>query len=319
MTTDYVKLAQQTIDKQTSALQTLKSSIGSEFDQLVRYILSFQGRVVMSGMGKSGYIARKIAASLASTGTPAFFVHPGEASHGDLGMITNQDMVIMLSNSGETKELFDMIDYAKHIGIKIASITMNSNSTLSLSSDFPLVIPKTSETTSLVSAPTTSALMALSLCHALVTVLLESRKFCNDQFKLFHPGGKIGVNLMKVKDLMHKGEEIPFVQGNTVFSDVIVMITQKRLGCAVVVDSQYKLLGVITDGDVRRHINDDLAQIKAREVMTQSAYSISADKFASDALKLMNEHNIIILPIIESDRVIGVIHIHDIIKQGIGE
>lgn len=319
---NYLSIAKDSIGQQASALTKLANEITNEFEDLINDILNLKGRVILTGMGKSGYIAQKISASLASTGTPSFFIHPAEASHGDLGMITANDMVIMLSNSGETKELFDMINYCKSINIKIAAITMNHESTLALSSDFPLFLPNFKETSSSVAAPTTSALMSLSLGDAIVTSLIEAKKFTKEQFKIFHPGGKIGTSLLKVSDVMHKEKEIPIVSTEDSFANVILTMTQKRLGSTLVVNNaDKKLQGIITDGDIRRHIDDNegLKSLKAKDLMSESANIISQGKFASDALKIMNQFSITILPVLENDKIVGVLHIHDILKHGIGE
>ena len=312
-------IAQHAVHMQSEALKLLADNIPADFHKLISYILKLKGRVITCGIGKSGYIAQKIAASLASTGTPSFFVHPTEASHGDLGMIIPEDVVMILSNSGETKEIFDVINYCIKIGVKIIGLTMNNKSTLALNSDFLLLLPKLPEISSSVAAPTTSALMALSIGDAIVSALIEARNFTKEQFKIFHPGGQIGTNLLKVKDIMHSKDELPLIQGNTSFSEAILTISQKRLGCALVVDQNNYLRGIITDGDIRRHINNDFSRLSAEEVMTNSVNVISKEILASQALHLMNQKTITVLPVIEDNQVIGLIHIHDILKRGIGE
>jgi arabinose-5-phosphate isomerase len=312
-------IAQHAVHMQSEALKLLADNIPNDFNKLISYILKLKGRVITCGIGKSGYIAQKIAASLASTGTPSFFVHPTEASHGDLGMIIPGDVVMILSNSGETKEIFDTINYCIKIGVKIIGLTMNDRSTLALNSDFLLLLPKLPEINSSVAAPTTSALMALSIGDAIVSVLIEKRNFTKEQFKIFHPGGRIGTNLLKVKDIMHSKDELPLIQGMTSFSEAIITISQKRLGCALVVDQNNCLQGIITDGDIRRHINNDFSRLSAKEVMTNSVNFISKEILASQALHLMNQKTITVLPVIEDNQVIGLIHIHDILKRGIGE
>ena len=313
---NYLSTAKLNIREQSAALLVLADKIPADFSPLVQYILNLNGRVVLIGMGKSGYIAKKIAASLSSTGTPALYIHPGEASHGDLGMITKNDIVIMISNSGETRELHDTINYCKKLNIKSVAITMKENSTLAKNSDFLLQLPQANET-SVIAEPTTSALMTLSLGDALVTVLHEARGFTFEDFKLFHPGGKIGVNLLKCADLMHIDEDIPIVSHDTKFTDVIVTITSKRLGCALVVNENQELIGIITDGDLRRHIHDNLTNKLAIDVMSQKPEHIAEDKLAIEALIIMNKKLITILPVLEKNRVIGIIHIHDLLKAGI--
>ncbi|MCP5369976.1 MAG: KpsF/GutQ family sugar-phosphate isomerase [Rickettsiaceae bacterium] len=304
---------------QSQALKLLAEHIPADFEKLTEHVLQLKGRVITCGVGKSGYIAQKIAASLASTGTPSFFIHPTEASHGDLGMIVDGDMIMILSNSGETKEIFDIINYCKTMDIKIIGVTMNNKSTLALNSNFVLTLPKISEINQNIAAPTNSALMALSIGDALVSVLMERRNFTKEQFKILHPGGQIGTNLLKVQDVMHQKEDLPLLNEEASFAEVILVVSQKRLGCAIIVDSNNHLQGIITDGDIRRHVNSDFSTLSAREVMTYSANVISQDMLASKALSIMNEKSITVLPVIEDDQVIGLVHIHDILKRGIGE
>lgn len=313
----HLKTAKEAIIEQSDALKVLAHDIPKDFSDLIDYILKLDGRVIMIGMGKSSYIAKKIAASLASTGTPAFFIHPGEASHGDLGMITENDMVIMLSNSGETKELFDTVNYCKRYNIKIAAITMHEKSTLAQNSDFLLKLPSQKETSS-IAAPTTSALMSLSLGDAIVTSLHDAKGFSKEDFKLFHPGGKIGANLLKVSDIMKSGDKLPIVSIDDEFTNVIVTMTEKCLGCAIVGDSQNQMLGIITDGDLRRNIKNDLGNISAGDIMTTKPTSVNTNMLATEALNIMNTKSITALPVIENDKILGIIHIHDILKAGVG-
>ncbi|MCF8494187.1 MAG: KpsF/GutQ family sugar-phosphate isomerase [Rickettsiaceae bacterium] len=313
---DYITLAKNNILDQSKALHILAYDIPSDFSDLVEYILKFKGRVVLMGMGKSGYIAKKIAASLASTGTPAFYIHPGEASHGDLGMITEIDMVIMLSNSGETKELFDTINYCKRFNIKIAAITMNANSTLGKSSDFLLKLPTQSETSS-ISAPTTSSLMTLSIGDALVTTLHQSKGFTKEDFKIFHPGGKIGTNLLKVSDIMKGEGDLPIVQESTKFTEVLITMNEKCLGCAIVLNKDDGIIGIITDGDLRRHINESLGSKRAKDVMTSNPKTIADNALATEAISIMNQKSITVLPVIRENQLVGVVHIHDILRHGV--
>ncbi len=313
---NYVTLAKDSILDQSKALHVLAHDIPHDFSDLVEYILKFKGRVVLMGMGKSGYIAKKIAASLASTGTPAFYIHPGEASHGDLGMITEIDMVIMLSNSGETKELFDTINYCKRFNIKIAAITMNGNSTLGKSSDFLLKLPTQSETSS-ISAPTTSSLMTLSIGDALVTTLHQSKGFTKEDFKIFHPGGKIGTNLLKVSDVMKGEGDLPIVQESTKFTEVLITMNEKCLGCAIVLNKDDGIIGIITDGDLRRHINESLGSKRAKDVMTSNPRTIADNALATEAISIMNQKSITVLPVTRENQLVGVVHIHDILRHGV--
>ena len=314
---NFYKTAERVISEEATALNILKSQIPTDFSKVVEAILSLKGRLIILGIGKSGYIARKIAASLASTGTPAFYIHPAEASHGDLGMITKADMVFMLSNSGESRELFDTINYCKRFAIKIIAATMNPDSTLAKNSDFLLTIPTIKEA-SLLSAPTTSALMMLALGDAIVVSLHEAKGFSKDDFLTFHPGGKIGANLIKIKDLMLTGTAIPFINPDYSITRVAGIITEKKLGCAIVVDNNQTLIGIITDGDLRRNIDKDLKTLKAENLMTTSLIFVRSDILASEALSVMNNKSITILPVNDhDDKVIGIIHIHDILKAGV--
>lgn len=307
--------AKTVIHEQAKALNLLADNLPKDFSRLVDYILQLKGRVILVGMGKSGYIARKISASLASTGTPAFYIHPAEASHGDLGMITHSDLVILLSNSGETKELFDTINYCKRFDIKVAAITMKKDSTLAKHADFLLNLPSQKESSD-ISAPTTSALMALSIGDALITTLHNIKGFTKHDFKIFHPGGKIGANLLKVSEIMHSGDQLPIIQADEVFANAIIAMNKKRLGCVAVIDKSENIIGIITDGDLRRHINDDISTLLAKDVMTPSPQTIEADSLIPEALFIMNDKSITVLPVLEKKKLIGIIHIHDILKSG---
>ena len=316
--TNHKEVASLVVRDEINSLKELAANIPDDFGRLVEDILSLKGKVAVIGMGKSGHIAKKLAASLASTGTPAFFIHPGEASHGDLGMVTNNDLVIMLSNSGETNELFDTINYCKRFHIQIAAMTMVAESTLGSNADYLLLLPKCREISD-INSPTNSAIMMLSLGHALFVALHKARGFTQEQFRNFHPGGKIGANLLKVKDLMYKGDRLPLLSSDASFSQIILTITEKSMGCAVITDADSKLLGIITDGDLRRHINDsDLYEKKASAIMTPSPASISEDKLVSEALYMMNSSSITTLPVTKDGDLIGILHIHDILKAGAG-
>lgn len=313
---NYSELAKEVIKNQSLALEILKENLPADFDNLIKEILNLKGRVILTGMGKSGYIAQKISASLSSTGTPSLYVHPGEASHGDLGMITDNDLVIMISNSGETKELFDTINYCKRFNIKIAAITMKIESTLAQNSSFLLLLPKQKESSN-IAAPTTSALMTLSLGDAIVTSLHEAKGFTADDFKIFHPGGKIGANLMKVKDVMKKGSSLPVMNSNTSIVEAILTITNKCLGCGIVVDNDQHILGIITDGDLRRHIYDDLNNVNAIDIMTKNPEVINDSKMVGEALYIMQEKSITALPVVNDNKLVGILHIHDLLKIGV--
>ncbi|MFU7502029.1 MAG: SIS domain-containing protein [Candidatus Tisiphia sp.] len=309
-------VAKGVILKESAALVELSNNIPSDFNNIVDYIINCKGRVILTGIGKSGYIAHKIAASFASTGTAAFYLHPAEASHGDLGMVTDNDVVFMLSNSGKTRELFDIMKYCKRFSIKIIAMTMNANSTIAINSDFLLLMPRINEA-SYIAAPTTSSVMMLSLGDALTTSVHEARGFSEDDFRLYHPGGKIGANLIKVESLMRVKDQLPLVYVDTSFTDSILVMNQKSLGCAIVVDKDLSLVGIITDGDLRRHINDKIDMKYACDVMTSNPKQISPLKLAGEALGVMNSKSITSIPVTENNMVIGIVHIHDLLRAGI--
>ena len=313
---NYQKIAEDVVRSSAKALRLLADNLPKDFNPVVEKVLSIKGRVILVGMGKSGYIARKIASSLASTGTPSLFVHPGEASHGDLGMITESDIVIMLSNSGETKELFDTINYCKRYNIPIVGMTMKPKSTLATSSNFIFLVPHYNEASS-ISAPTTSALIMLALGDALVVALHEAKGISKDDYRIFHPGGKIGANLLRVSQLMYGGDKIPNVSGEASFSEFILTMTEKGLGCAIVTKNK-KLIGIITDGDIRRHINSDLKNKVASDIMTSSPLWVDENTFAAEALFIMNNKSITHLPVTKNGELIGIIHIHDLLRAGVG-
>lgn len=309
--------ARRVIEAEAEALNLLAQNIPDDFAKLVERIINLRGRLILSGIGKSGYIARKIAASFASTGTPALYIHPAEASHGDLGMITDDDVVILLSNSGETKEIFDIVNYCKRFGTEIVAITMKAESTLAKHADYLLNIPHAPEA-SVVDAPTTSALMMLSLGDALMVAVYDAKGFTKENFKLLHPGGKIGANLLKVADLMHKGDELPVVRLDTLVSETLLVMTKKRLGCAIVLNSKDAIAGIITDGDLRRHMSAGIIDMMTKDIMSKSPRVISEGCFAIEALGLMNKSAITSLIVTENDKLCGIIHIHDLLKAGVG-
>ncbi|HJD56297.1 MAG TPA: KpsF/GutQ family sugar-phosphate isomerase [Rickettsia endosymbiont of Pyrocoelia pectoralis] len=315
-TDNYQIIAKRVISSEASALKKLSENIPEDFSKIVKFLLSFKGRLILTGMGKSGYIARKIAASFSSTGMPSFYLHPAEASHGDLGMITESDLVIMLSNSGETKELFNIMHYCKNSSVKIALMTMNKNSTLATNSDFLLVIPEYPEA-SIIGAPTISSLIMLSLGDALMTAVHEERGFTKDNFRIYHPGGSIGANLTKIKYLMRSGDEVPVIYEGTPFAETIIVMNKQRLGCTLVTDRNKNLVGIITDGDLRRHINDQIHLKTAADIMTENPIQISSEIFAKEVLSLMKTKNITSLPVVDENIIKGVVHIHDLLKAGV--
>jgi arabinose-5-phosphate isomerase len=265
-------------------------------------------------MGKSGHVARKIAATMASTGTPAHFVHPGEASHGDMGMITKDDAVLALSNSGETAELADMIAYCKRFSIPLIAMVRRKTSMLVEAANIAMVLPATSEAPP-TDAPTTSTTMMMALGDAIAVALVERRGFTRDDFSVFHPGGKLGKAFIRVSDLMHKGDELPLVDMDTPMQQVLLLMTSKRFGCAGVQEGT-TLAGVITDGDLRRNM-DGLLSKKAKDVMTSKPLSIRPSALAAEALGIMNERSITTLFVVEDQKAVGIVHIHDCLRAGV--
>jgi arabinose-5-phosphate isomerase len=280
---------------------------------------SVRGRVVVSGMGKSGHVARKIAATLASTGTPALFVHPAEASHGDLGMITLGDAVLALSNSGSTPELGDIIAHTRRFRIPLVAITAGTGSALADAADLALILPQADEACPMGLAPTTSTTMMLALGDALAIALLERRGFSTADFKLLHPGGQLGRRLLKVSEIMHSGERLPLVQPTTPMSETILVMSTKSFGCAGVVDGTGKLIGIVTDGDLRRHMAPDLLGQTAGAVMTQEPKTIRPHALAAEALALMNmsERPFTALFVVEEGQPVGIVHMHDCLRAGV--
>ncbi|PWR22155.1 KpsF/GutQ family sugar-phosphate isomerase [Zavarzinia compransoris] len=311
--------ARRVLSTEVAGLNLLAESLDGRFSAAVGRIAEAAGRVIVSGMGKSGLVGKKISATLASTGTPAIFVHPAEASHGDLGMITPNDVVICLSNSGETHELADIIAYTRRHQITLIAITAGAKSTLAQASDILLALPAgAAEACPLGLAPTTSTTMQLALGDALAVALMARRGFTAEQFKSFHPGGKLGSRLIRVGDLMHTGDEVPLAPADARMEQVILTITSKRFGCAGIVDSAGHLVGAITDGDLRRKMGPDLLNMPARDVMTQGPRTTRANALAAEALFLMNKHAITALFVADDARKpVGILHIHDLLRAGV--
>ena len=306
-----------TIDTEIDALNELKTLLDDNLTKALNLIEQTKGRVIVTGMGKSGHIGKKIAASLASTGTPSFFMHPAEASHGDLGMVTNDDIIIAISNSGESRELIDILNYSKRFGIKLISITKNPNSSLGKAGDIVLRLPLSKEACPLGLAPTSSTTATLVLGDILTVAMIERKGFSKTQFNQRHPGGKLGSILQKVKDIMHTGDEMPILKTNATINEIILEMTSKRLGCVGFVDDNNNFCGMFTDGDLRRCINKDLKNAKAQDIMTKNPITVSKDLFASEAIKILNEKKITNLFVVEDNKAIGVIHIHDLLKSGV--
>lgn len=315
-----LSVAREVLAQEIKGLEALAGALDENFSLLVEKIESVTakgGRVVLSGMGKSGHIARKIAATLSSTGTPSFFVHPGEASHGDLGMITAGDMAILLSNSGETAELKDIMEYTRRFGVFLAAIVRRRTSALVDAADVSLILPEVAEA-SPIGVPTTSTAMMLALGDAIAVSLLERRGFSGEDFKTFHPGGKIGKSFIMVRDLMHKETELPLVKETDPMSQVVLEITGKSFGCAAVLDKEGDLAGIITDGDIRRHMGEGFLASRASEVMTKNPATIRPNALAAMALSVMNGKKITSLFVTEEKKPVGIIHIHDCLRAGIG-
>jgi arabinose-5-phosphate isomerase len=295
----------------------MSNGLGAPFVAAVDTIRAARGRVIVTGMGKSGHVARKIAATLASTGTPAFFVHAADASHGDLGMITSDDVMLALSWSGETEELRDLINYSRRFRIVLIAITVNVESTLGKAADIVLALPEAREACPHNLAPTTSSLMQLALGDALAIALLESRGFTAIDFGVFHPRGKLGAALKFVRDLMHPGDAVPLIKRGSPMSEAIVEMSGKGFGCVAVTDDNGKLAGVITDGDLRRHMRVDLLQAPVDAVMTVAPKTVRPDQLASEALQILNSSKITALIVVESDRPVGIVHFHDLLRAGV--
>ncbi|CAO3416062.1 KpsF/GutQ family sugar-phosphate isomerase [Azospirillum doebereinerae] len=301
---------------EAEALTALADGLDGNFLRALDLLHGIQGRVIVTGMGKSGHIARKIAATMASTGTPAFFVHPGEASHGDLGMIGRTDAVVALSNSGDTHELSDIIAYTRRFDIPLIGMTRKAASALAEQSDVALILPPVPEACPLGLAPTTSTTMMLGLGDALAVALLERRGFSAADFREFHPGGQLGRALLKVTDIMHAGDGLPLCRLDSPLSEVIFEMTAKRLGCVGVTDDQGALVGIITDGDLRRHLAPELLAERADSIMSPRPKSIRPKALIAEALRVMNEKQITTLFVIEADRPLGIVHIHDCLRAG---
>jgi arabinose-5-phosphate isomerase len=300
-----------------AALATaIRDGLGAALIAAVDLIRGAKGRVIVTGMGKSGHVARKIAATFASTGTPAFFVHPGEASHGDLGMITADDVIMALSWSGETAELRNLIEYSRRFRIGLVAVTSERASTLAKAADVVLQLPQAREACPHNLAPTTSTLMQQALGDALAIALLESRGFTALRFAELHPGGRLGALLKYARDVMHSGESIPLIPSGTRMSEAVVQMSAKGFGCVGVTDRAGMLIGIITDGDLRRHMRDDLLNARVDDVMTRGPKSIRPDQLVSEALEIINSLKITALFVVEDGRPVGIVHFHDLLRAG---
>lgn len=315
------ELGRAVIETELQAIQSLLKRIDHNFVKACQYLLSCEGRVIVMGIGKSGHVARKIAATFASTGTPAFFVHPGEAKHGDMGMVTKKDVVLALSNSGETEEIISLIPFIKHLGIPLISMTGKSDSTLAQTANVNIDVSVEKEACPLGLAPTASTTAALVMGDALAISLLEKRGFTAEDFAISHPGGSLGKRLLlRVDDIMHKGEAIPKVDMNALFKTALMEMTQKKLGMTTVVNQHNELAGIFTDGDVRRAFdyNRDIHETVMHQIMTKNPKVIASGILAAEALRIMETHKITALIVAdEKNKPIGVVHMHDLLRAGV--
>lgn len=309
--------ARRTLTAEAKALNDLADRLGAEFSAALDLLAAVEGRVIVTGMGKSGHIGHKIAATFSSTGTPAFYVHPAEASHGDLGMVTRKDAILALSNSGETVELSDIIAYAARHSIPMIGITGRADSTLATEANVALVYPDAEEACPMGLAPTTSTTMMLALGDAIAVALLERKGFSPDDFHQLHPGGSLGRKLLRVRDIMHTGDALPLVRPTTGLGEVVVTMTEKSFGCAGIVDDAGALIGIFTDGDVRRAMGQQPLDTPAQDLMTRNPKALKPDILASEAVRIMNENKITNLFIVEDGRPVGIIHVHDCLRAGI--
>ena len=310
-----IKTGRKVIDIEIKALNLLKNYISKDFVKVVNLVLKNKGKIIVSGIGKSGHIASKIASTLSSVGSPSFYIHPSEANHGDLGMLEKKDAVILIPNSGETSELINLILYCKKLGIPIISITSELNSTLSKESNLNLLIPKNIEACPLELAPTSSTTCTLALGDALAVTLLKKKKFTESDFRELHPGGKLGQMLSEVKDVMKINLDIPLIVESKKMSYAILEMTSKGEGCVGVVSKKNELIGIITDGDIRRNMNPKLLDKNVKEIMTRKPKTLSPNTLISKALKIMNEESITNIFITRQKKPIGIIHMHDILKN----
>ena len=316
MAQDALTSARNTLAAEAAGLTQLADALGDNFVQAVALLSQTKGRLIISGMGKSGHIGNKIAATMASTGTPASFVHPAEASHGDLGMITPDDVVLALSWSGSTQELSGLLNYTKRFNIPLVAITSSEDSLLGKAATICLTLPKAKEACPNGLAPTTSTTMQLALGDALAVALLEQRNFSAADFKNFHPGGKLGASLSRVADVMHQGDALPLIDGSMKMAEAIVVMTEKGFGCLGIIDDAQNLCGVITDGDLRRHMADDLLARAARDIMTENPQIIGGDRMTAEALSLMQESKVQCLFVCEEGNPTGLIRVLDLLRLG---
>lgn len=294
----------------------LDNGLAEPFAEAVALLGAIRGRVIITGVGKSGHIGSKLAATLASTGTPAFFVHPAEANHGDLGMIARDDAVIAMSWSGESAELKGIVAYARRFSIPLIAVTAGETSALAREAGIVLCLPKTPEACPHGLAPTTSTLLQLAIGDALAIALLEARDFTTDHFRTFHPGGRLGANLTQIREIMHTGDEMPLVATGTMMPDAVAMLARKRFGCVCVVDGEGRLAGIFTDGDLARNLHRDMSGIPVDQLMTRQPKTVTPSMLAGAAMGLLNDHHVSALVVVEEGRPVGVVHFHDLLRIG---
>ncbi|MDR2946963.1 MAG: KpsF/GutQ family sugar-phosphate isomerase [Candidatus Adiutrix sp.] len=304
---------------EAQGLEALAGTLGENFVRAVELLGGAEGRVAVTGMGKSGHVARKVAATMASTGTPAYFIHPAEAAHGDLGMLSLRDVLLAYSNSGETAELGSLLDFCARGGLPVIGVTKNPHSTLAAQSAVALILPNLPEACPFDSAPTTSTTMMMALGDALALGLIQAKGFSEEQFHLYHPGGHLGRKLMSVRDIMHSGDEIPLVTRAQAMPEVLYTITGKSFGCTGVVDESGALIGVITDGDLRRHMKADFLTLTAGDIMTPNPVTIQPDTLSAKALGMMQRRAITTVFVVEegAGAPAGILHIHDCLRAGL--
>lgn len=312
-------VARQTIDREIEALKTMENNLDDTLGQALDVLQKTKGRVIVTGMGKSGHIGSKIAATMASTGTPAFFLHPSEASHGDLGMITSDDTVIAISNSGESKELLDILTYCRRFSIPLIAITKNPESSLGKNSDIILRLPDNREACPLGLAPMSSTTATLVMGDILAAALMVRKGFTEQDFRLRHPGGKLGAILRHVSDIMHTGDEMPLIGEDAIMQDALITMSEKMLGCVGILNKDGDLIGVITDGDLRRWMAPNLIEEKVSKVMTKNPRTCTADILIAEAVNIMNNtgRGITNMFVVDGKKPIGIVHIHDCLRAGV--
>ena len=316
-----LEAARRVLRLESEGLVALAAALGEGFSRLLDILAAATGRITVTGMGKAGHVARKIAATLSSTGTPAQFVHPGEASHGDLGMIAPGDAVLALSNSGDTAELSDIIAYARRFAIPLTAMTSSADSALAKAADVALILPPVPEACPMGLAPTTSSTMMLGLGDAIAIALLDRKGFSTQDFQVLHPGGSLGRMLLRVADIMHAADELPLCSQDTPMAEAILIMTNRRFGCVGITGADGRLQGIITDGDLRRHMAKGLLDLRAADVMTSTPMTIRGQALAAEALGVMNgvrdTRPVTSLFVVEDGRPVGILHIHDCLRAGV--